>query len=229
MDFQINFSTENIHSFDDFVEVKQTHNGRDSFYKMSLKNLLDSLSASIDQSRVESPLLPYNCIKFVYTSVGYEVYTEVPKKQWMINYNGNYFKVGFPRMIFRYNLFQKVCDKTNTTSFRVDLTNIVAIKADQQINGSIELYNFPFSHVSDSDARVCMGGNVLKDIKILKELEDYHVTFIHSPFSNDYGAKVKSGKPVHELFSDTYLERDFDDSELISLNQTFNEFFNLNS
>lgn len=103
MDFQINFSTENLCKFDDLIDVLQRDNGRLNRYKMSLNDLLRVLSSSTSGSRSESPFLPNNCFKYVKTSNGYEVYAEIPKQKWMINFNGNMFEVGFPRLIFKYD------------------------------------------------------------------------------------------------------------------------------
>lgn len=227
MEFQINFSTSNLRNFSDFVDVKSTHNGREQLFQLTLEELIQTISNSVNRSRAESPLLPQNCIKYVTTSKGYEVYIQVPKNQWMINYNNNLFKVGFPRMIVQYDLNLQIEEKTNKKSYRVQLLRIVAIKESDQVNGDTQLFQFPYSHVDSSSARVCMGGNNLKNVTNLKELENYHTYFIHSPFSNDYGAKVKCGKPVQELFANTFNEKDFDENQLIPLQRTFNDFFGL--
>ncbi len=224
MDIQINFSIEKLHDFKSLVDVIQRDNDRENRYKMSLSELLKILSTSTTMgARNESPFLPNNCCKYVETSMGYEVYIEIPKKKWMINFNGNIFEVGFPRLIFKYDCVRL---NGNEKGFRVELSKILAVKGNQTIKGDTPLYKFPYSHV-ESSGNVCMGGNSIGDIECLSELENKHNIFFHSPFSTDWGAKTKLGLNVAVLFSSNFNQKEFDDEVLLPTEKSFNEFFML--
>ncbi|WP_209124375.1 hypothetical protein [Alkalihalobacillus sp. BA299] len=224
MDIQINFSTESLHKFDDLVNVLQKDNGRETKYKMSLNDLLRVLSSSTSGARAESPFLPKNCFKHVKTSRGYEVYVEIPKQRWMINFNGNMFEVGFPRLIFRYDCILRSTEKGN--KYSVEIARIVAVKGNERITGDTPLFQFPYSHV-ESNGKVCMGGNKFEEISCLTELETKHNIFFHSPFSTDWGAKTKLGRDVAILFSSEFNQKDFDDEVLLPMDYSFNKLFAL--
>jgi len=224
MDFQINFSTDNLHKFDDLVDVLQKDQGRVTQYKMSLNDLVRVLSSSTSGARAESPFLPKNCFKHVKTSNGYEVYAEIPKQKWMINFNGNMFEVGFPRLIFRYDCTRKSTEKGE--KYSVEIAKIVAVKGNERITGETPLYQFPYSHV-ESSGNVCMGGNKIEEIHCLTELETKHNLFFHSPFSTDWGAKTKLKKQLAELFSSDFNQKEFDDEVLLPMELTFNKLFAL--
>lgn len=220
MEFQINFSTENLRKTDDLIEVIQTDKERKNFYQMSLDDFIKIITSASSNSRVSSPFLPKNCIRYIKTSSGYEVIVEIPKKRWMINFNGNMFEVGFPRLLFMYE-----CDYDDIQKiYSVKIARIFALKGSENITSDTSLFQFPFSHVDDS-GNVCMGGNVFNNIRCLSELELKHNLFFHSPFSSDYGSKTTLGKPVAELFSDVFNEKDFNDEVLLPTNHTFSEFF----
>ncbi|WP_066412910.1 hypothetical protein [Sutcliffiella cohnii] len=225
MEFQINFSTENLHNFEDFVNVEQTDLGRKKYYKMSLNDLVKILSNSTSTGKVESPFLPRNCIKHVKTANGYEVFVDIPKQKWMINYNDNMFEVGFPRILIQYGCTFNT-SKTESVLYSVEILRIFAIKGKESINGETPLYQFPYSHV-ESNGKVCMGGNKIRDIKNLSELDACHNIFFHSPFSHDWGAKTSLKQGIPELFASTFNQKDFDDEVLLPCERSFNEFFNL--
>lgn len=222
MEINIRMSSEHLSNLDDFVEITEIDEGRKTYYQMSLSNLLSVLTSSITVGqREESPLLPRNCVKFVKTLDGYEVYVDVSKNRWIINFEGNYLEVGFPRLLFKYVLSRS--DK-GKEKYKVCINRIFALEGKNAIQGDTPLYVFPYSHVQ-RDGRVCMGGNVLKGINCLSELENYHLHFIQSPFGQDYGAKTTLRKNLTELIVETFHEKDFDDTVLVPTNKSFNEMF----
>jgi hypothetical protein len=226
MKFQITI-TDNLHSFNDYVEVVQTKDsGEKLVYQMTLLDLIHSLSSSsAEYIKEESPNLPANCRKFVKKNNGkeYDVYIEIPKQQWNVELNGNPFKVGFPRLIFKWNL-----SKTSAGKWKVSLSKIVAVKGTRRISADTPVYQFPYSNV-DSNGNVCMGGNQWPEISDMAELETLHSVFFHSPFSNDWGAKTKLNKRLEELFGDIFNEKDFDDEVLVPYGRSFSQFFGLNN
>lgn len=179
MDIQINFSTKNLHSGSDLVKVVQTDNCRVNDYSLSLEDLVKILGSATSGNREQSPFLPKNCFKYIKGSNRYEVFVEIPKQKWMINFNGNMFEVGFPRLIFVYEC-QKL-NQDNRKNFSVSISRIVAVKGKDHITGDTPMYSFPYSHV-EQNGRVCMGGNRLKEIDCLSELGAMHNIFFHSPF-----------------------------------------------
>ncbi|WP_201715488.1 hypothetical protein [Rossellomorea arthrocnemi] len=225
MILNVKLDTQNLHSFNDLVEIRETDNNRSQDYKMSLSNFIQLLSSAGEADKTESPFLPKNCIKYVQSVMGFRVYCSIPKSQWMINYNGNHFKVGFPKMVFEYEIFNNQQIAKEQKKYRVKLSRIVAIENKGTITGDTPVYKFPYSHVDKLQGSVCMGGNQLRDIDCLTELETFHSYFLLSPFSEDYGAKVNPTTPLAVLFSDTFNEKDFNDSYLVPAERTLNEFF----
>lgn len=192
--------------------TKQNHGIIEGIYKMTVQEFIDCLNNATnddaEDDMLETPVLPRNCIKFVWKNLKHqtaEVYIEVAKNQFDIHYYDNFLEqVGFPRMIFKYSL-----DKN-----KVKLSKIFAVKDDgRPITHDTPLYNFPFSHVSSSGG-VCMGGNIFPDIQRMQQLETYHMLFIGSPFSNDYGAKTLSNYPLGQLF-DHLVKKQFNDEWLL--------------
>ncbi|MBU7595909.1 prokaryotic E2 ligase family D protein [Metabacillus halosaccharovorans] len=224
MDIQINFSTENLHSFSDLVEVLQNDNGKVNKYHLSLDDLLQILSSASTGDRDPSPFLPRNCIRYIKKSSGNEVFVDIPKQKWMINFNGNMFEVGFPRLIFSYDCSEYI--KSKEKKYSVTISRIFAVKGKEHITSKTQLFQFPYSHVQ-TNGNVCMGGNKLGDIACLSELATKHNMFFHSPFSTDYGAKTKLGKNIAELFSAEFNQKEFNDEVLISTNSTFSELFGI--
>lgn len=222
MEINIRMTSEQLSNFDDFVEITEIDEGRKTYYQMSLTNLLSLLSSSDPTGqREESPILPRNCVKFVKSSDGYEVFIDVPKKRWIINFEQNYVEVGFPRLLFKYVLSQ---DEKGNRKYSVIIDRIFALEGKEPLQGDTPLYVFPYSHVQ-SDGEVCMGGNVLQGVNCLSELENYHLHFIQSPFGVDYGAKTTLDKSLAELIHDTFHEKDFDDKVLLPTIKNFNEMF----
>lgn len=188
----------------------------DSF-NMTLDDYLTTITESTGANkRVESPLLPSNCIKLInYLPYREDVFTVVNNQQWEITFSGERFKVGFPRLVFKWKVY-----KHN----RVELSQIVAIKKGR-ITEDMPIYYFPFTHVNEN-GDVCMGGNVIPNITGIHQLETMHSLFFSAPFSTDYGARTTTGNPVWKLFSEICSEREFPDEILIPKNKTLTEFFN---
>jgi hypothetical protein len=225
---EVKIDIDKLLNFDDVIEIKQTNNTQSSHYDMSLSKFIEAISSGVELSNNESPLLPSNCVKYVQLTTGYKVYCVIPKKQWMINYHGNHFKVGFPKMVFEYNISARgKMTANNSKKYAVQLTKIVAVKDQGPVKKDTQVFNFPYSHVNDLNASVCMGGTEIRDIDCLSELETFHSYFLDSPFTEDYGAKLQSTTTLHMLFSDVFNERDFKDQLLVPYGKNFSEFFNL--
>jgi hypothetical protein len=209
--------TDEISNFQEYVTVTKK-NGEiiEGIYKMTLMDLLAELqdATEIVEDPIESPVLPSNCIKFVWTNLNRqtsEIYIQVPKRRWDITfYKHRLQQVGFPKMIFKYRVERN----------KVELSTIVAVKDNGPITLQTPLYHFPFSHVNDS-GYVCMGGNTFPKIERIQQLETFHYLFLGSPFTSDYGAKTLTGKPVNMLFQEL-INTDFPDDWLVPI--TITEF-----
>lgn len=187
-------------------------------YKVTLQKFIDTLlNATEETERVETPLLPQNCIKHVKVGKAaacQEVYIEVPKANWDIIYHKQEFnQVGFPRMIFKYII----------KGISVKLDRIVAVKEGGRIKADTPLFHFPFAHVNSS-GMVCMGTNRFPDITSIQQLEGFHSLFIGSPFQDDYGTRTSTKKSQREMFTDL-RNKSFPDEWLLPINKTFNENF----
>ncbi|PGT82200.1 hypothetical protein [Bacillus sp. AFS040349] len=219
MEFLIKI-TDRLRNFSDPVDVIQKNEVGVTLgeYSMSLSNLIKSLTSSITEGeRMETPFLPKNCIKCVTKVTGYEIYIEIPKRQWQINYNGKTETIGFPRLLFTYSL----------SGNDIQNLKIVAVKENGYIKGDTDLFYFPFPNVHHSSADVCMGTNTFPRIECLNSLETMHYIFFAAPFGDDYGAVNSEGKSMKSLF-ESLKDSDFDDNLLVPMKVTFNEFFALN-
>ncbi|MEX3623673.1 hypothetical protein [Viridibacillus arvi] len=204
--------TDQIQNFNEYITVTKK-NGEliDGTYKMTLQEFLNSLNEAIDlgDEMLETPILPNNCIKFVWKNINLnvaEVYIVVPKMRRDITFYQNPMKqVGFPKMIFKYTIENQ----------KVSLSTIVALRNDGPIHLDTPLYHFPFSHVS-SEGDVCMGGNTFPNIQRIQQIESFHNLFLSSPFSSDYGAKTTTGKTINQLF-DELANQDLDDDLLLPI------------
>ncbi|MFE7064203.1 hypothetical protein ACFVAD_18900 [Sutcliffiella sp. NPDC057660] len=216
MKFTVSIDSEKLRNLTDFVQVVQVDNGRTSEYEMSLDNFLKIVAKSSEAGQ-ESPWLPRNCIKYVSRGFGYEVYLDIPKQQWEIEYANTKLKVGFPRLVFQYSL--RSCTSDKKSFYQVELKKIFAVKGNKKIRENTMLYKFPYSNVYD-DGSVCMGTNAFPNITCISDLESLHSLFIHSPFTGDYGAKTTLKKKLWELFTEIFNEKDFDDNVLIPMDKT---------
>lgn len=204
--------TDEIENFNEYVTVtKKKGDIVEGIYKTTFDDFLNVLNNSVElnDEMLETPVLPDNCIKFVWKNLKRniaEVYIVVPKCRRDITFYGNSIKqVGFPKMIFKYSV----------QDYNVTLSNILAIKNDEPIRINMPVYHFPFSHVS-SQGTVCMGGNSFPRIERIQQLESFHNLFLSSPFSSDYGAKTITGKTVNQLF-DELSNIDFNDDWLLPI------------
>ncbi|MCM3619714.1 prokaryotic E2 ligase family D protein [Sutcliffiella horikoshii] len=223
MKIEITIDSKKLRNLNDYVEVRQEDNGRVTNFQMALDDLL-SVFSNASENMSESPMLPRNCIKHTVTTSGIDVYIEVPKQIWTIEYSNNKIDVGFPRLIFRYCLQEEKL-KGNCT-YSVSLDRIVAVKGKRKLTPTTPIFNFPYSHVDDS-GRVCMGGTTLPDIGCISELESMHSLFFNSPFSSDYGAKTTTKEPLWKLLMEDFNNKEFNEDILLPLDDTFYSFFGL--
>lgn len=203
------------------VEIKHMHGDitEKEFY-MKLEDLVAELSNAISNKTkaiVETPILPKECVKHVwldYSGAVQQVTIDVSKAQHTIHYNNKKLTdVGFPRLLFTYQISHEVCQ----------LTNIVAVKGVGRMKPSTPLYHFPYSHVS-LNGDVCMGTNTFPVTKEITALATYHSLFFNAPFGSDYGAKSTTGMPINKLF-DQAENQPFNEEWLLPINQTFQEYF----
>lgn len=197
MNYTIEFSDE-ISDFNHTVTVTTKNNGMvESVGKLTIQDLIEALNNSIQEvgdDMYETPILPQNTLKFIWRNMRKqiaEVFIEVPSGQFDAKlFEREYKQVGFPRMIFNYTV----------TGNSVRLSKILAVKNDGKlITHDTPLYQFPYPHVS-TDGSVCMGGNAFPKIKDYRQLATFHMLFIGSPFSGDYGAKTMLNLPISEVF-----------------------------
>lgn len=227
---------DNITDFNHTVTVTRRNGGIiESCGKMTIQDLIEALNNSIEDvgdDMYETPILPQNALKFVWRNLRKEqteLYVEVASRQFDVKlYDRDYKQIGFPRMIFKYAI-------TNHT--HVKLERIFAVKNDgKPITNDTPLYHFPYPHVG-TDGSVCMGGNAFPKIKDYLQLATFHMLFIGSPFSGDYGAKTTLNLPISEVFplgenkpfNDEWLVPRFKTVQENKIPITFGEFAHFNS
>jgi hypothetical protein len=183
-------------------------------FKLNLPDLISCLTSSTDISW-ETPILPSNCVKYIShgTPVKCDVYIELPKNQWVVSYAEHHFKVGFPRMILKYQIYGN----------NIQDLFIVAVKDGEKISGDTPLYYFPYTNMH-SNHRVCMGQTQFPPLKAIRDLESMHLLFFAAPFSHENGAKTLLNLGLSKLF-EKFSKTDFDDEILIPVGKTFNELF----
>jgi hypothetical protein len=185
----------------------------EEFY-LTVEGLAESLMDGQYVEAVHSPILPKRCVQ--YSQLDrikgiWQAIFEVPKDRFSIIYKNKLYKnVGFPRMLFVYQVTNEI-----TT-----ISTIYACRDNEEITEDTQLYHFPFSHVS-IDGHVCMGRNILPSASI-KELENFHFYFLTSPFGDDYGSKTLTGKSVKDLF-EILENKDFPDDWLVPKNLTLGQ------
>lgn len=214
---------ENLRNFTDYVSVKViTDSGATADeYQMTLENLVESLDASgvLEEDRpIPSPTLPKNCFKHVWVSIKnnvHDIYIEIPKRQWDVNFAKEDMNIGFPRMIFKWRVNDNQIDRGQLQIF--------AIKETGRITEKTEVFCFPFSHVQ-ADGSVCMGANVFPKIKDIWQLETMHMKFITAPFSGDYGTRNTAGMNIRQIF-EACKKKPFNDEWLVTTKKTIGEIF----
>ncbi|MCM3443601.1 MULTISPECIES: hypothetical protein [Metabacillus] len=221
MEFLIKL-TDRLRNFSDYVSVSnQTEQGVVlGEYRMTLSDVIKCLTDSgVEGTRTESPFLPKNCIKLVTKLNAYEVFIEIPKRQWLVTYNQEQHHIGFPRMVLRYDIFED----------QVRSMQLVAVREEKgRINGETPLYFFPFSNVDKENSKVCMGNNQVPAVKCLSQLDTMHNLFFSAPFGDDYGCITSEGQSMTKLFS-LLKDTSFNDEWLVPIGTTFNEYFSLDS
>lgn len=205
------------------VKITNSMNGVTENFSVTVEELIKIINSSIKKTEYFcSPYLPKNIIRYKVTDLGMYVFTEIKKNIWRINYEGNYYNVGFPRLIFNYLLTE---DEEKKNEYHVKLYRIFAVKSVGLINDNTELFHFPYSHVN-ADAVVCMGANNLPNVKQPSQLETFHSFFFNSPFGEDYGSKTSLNLSMAELVVDKFNEKPFDDDVLLSAEIKFGDLFN---
>lgn len=178
------------------------------FY-LALKEVMEQ--GTQDNTHYSSGVLPKGCIKHEVLSKSGDkqaVWIEVPKAQWDIHFFERPFQqVGFPRLLFRYTVYQK----------RVTNISVFAVKEDMALEEGMKLYQFPYSNVHPSGS-VCTGRVVIPEFRALKDLETFHVLFFASSFNHDL--THTHTEPVGELFK-RFENQSFDDSILMESEMTF--------
>lgn len=215
MQFQITL-TDKLLNFKDYVEVKQIQDNGAVIgeYRMALNDIIRALTdAATEGVKQETPFLPNNCIKLVSDAIGHQVFIELKKRQWPVEFNNEKFMLGFPRLVFKYYVSNKA----------IHHVKIFAIKEYGAINEHTEMYYFPYSNVHHESGEVCMGMNLFPKIECLTQLETMHLLFFTAPFGNDYGSRA-IGQDLEGLLK-AFREKDFDDDVLMPMNKTFNEVF----
>lgn len=213
--------TDQLKSYHEAVKVvkENEHGVTIGEYLMPLSEIINCLTQSVDQGVVvETPILPRGCIKLQTSPLGHIAYLDIPKQQWLISYNDQSVRVGFPRMIFKYDVFK---DELRSM-------HIVAVPEKGRIKGDTPLYHFPYTNVDKEHAKVCMGTNEMPSIKNLTQLETVHDLFFSAPFGDDYGCMLTEGQNFRTILP-LVQDKPFSDDWLIPIGKTFNEFFSLNN
>ena len=214
--------SEKLHSTSDAIQVEQEIEGKKVYRSISYGAITEIFNKSLINDEDWSPILPPNAINYSVRSNGYSVILEVPKSRQTIIFNGLTLDVGFPRLLFKFDLSLQTSNK----SYEVDLKKIVALKGKERLSEDTELYHFPYSHVMLGD--VCMGSMNLPPIQSINQLEHFPNYFFQSTFTTDYDSKVVSGTDVSTLFTEVFNDKDFEDKELVPFYQTYGEFFHIN-
>lgn len=119
--------------------------------------LLDCLKNSIQHNYISSGLLPPNCLHVGINSDGNKFYCLwYPRLYADISYHETpYPNFPLPRLVF---------------AFRVDTDGKVSecrlgVTADERLTPETAMFRYPFSNVSGSDGRICIGCNTLPQYK----------------------------------------------------------------
>lgn len=215
-----------VMSFDDFVESIRNAESTTlkpmriigvkkikRFWKIKGKKRLHNPSI-----RVETPTLPANCVKHIWVHRlrnEQMVFIEVPKGKWDISYyNTPFQQVGFPRLLVGYRI----------QDGRILQLHLLAVKDKGRIRQDTELYKFPYANVEGG--KVCMGMNVLPQIKDLAQLATMHQLFFAAPSSTCYYSthRNESGiSDLRELYS-RMQDQDFPEEWLTSKGKTFGQY-----
>ncbi|QAS54791.1 hypothetical protein [Halobacillus litoralis] len=214
--------SEKLHSTSDAIQVEQEIEGKKVYRSLSYGAMTEIFNKSLVNDEEWGPILPPNAIQYSVRSNGYSIILEVPKTRQTIIFNGLTLEVGFPRLLFKFDLSIHNSNK----NYEVELSKIVALKSKGRLSKETKLYHFPYSHVMNGN--VCMGSMNLPAIKSINQLEHFPSYFFQSTFTMDYGSKVVSGTSVSSLFTEVFNEKDFDDKELMPLYHTYGEFFHIN-
>ncbi|MBE7123143.1 hypothetical protein FT638_25230 [Bacillus cereus] len=205
-----------------FVVIKKTHNNIVLSEKTTTpKGLLDALKQSIEGSELDGDILlystgilPANCVKqdiFSEDGTRYDIWIEVPKNKWDITfYQTPMSSVGFPRLLFKYSVQNKL----------IMSTHVFAVCNDAgPISEKTKLYQFPYSNVHPT-GRVCTGTISYPSINSSRELETLHALFFGSTFNHDLAGS--GNQLVGERFKQ-HIEKDYNDDLLTPIHKTFGD------
>ena len=219
MEFLIKISDQ-LRSIQEHVQVVQQHeNGAEiDSYSLRFSDFIAALTSSMESGvSYESPLLPKNCFKYITRNHSrHEVFIDVSKQKWQIEFQGKRVMVGLPRMIFNYRI----------ESERIVNVKVICVKGTESVQSETEVFYFPLPNVYHSSGEICMGKNVFPKVECLTHLETMHFLFLAAEFGTDYGTMTLTGKSMKELIKDME-DKDFDDDWLVPSKASFNDFFHI--
>lgn len=217
MDILIKIS-DTLRSFHEYVDVRQVDRGRViNEYKMTLHDFVEAIKSSTTQSHIEepvfeTPILPSNCIKYLETTSKKIICIDVPANQWETIYADKTGLMGYPRMIFRYEVIED----------RVTNLSVVSVEKGKVTDES-KVYFCPTPNVY-SNGKICLGMNRFPKITSLNDLRTFHNIFFSAPFTNEVGFRVNGINSFREVFT-KFENKNFDESLLIPMqNYTFKDF-----
>ncbi|MCM3317949.1 prokaryotic E2 ligase family D protein [Rummeliibacillus stabekisii] len=172
-----------------------------------------------------SPILPQGTIRYSHTTdfSRERITMTLPKKQWDIRYGDEQelFPIEFPKLILQFVLVAS----SNASEKAMVETRIFAIRDDEEVNDTTQLYSFPFPNVGKTNGIVCWGANQRLTFKSLTDLERAFVWFVAAPFNEDHGVKttfpISNFRKLIEVIQDT----SFNDDWLIPLNMNLGDLF----
>lgn len=199
-----------------FIEVKKVDSKGIDFgrYYLSPAELIQALLEfnKKNSPMLTMPLLPENCIHFTrsHDERLIKIILSSPKAERLVKYGDNecYF-IEVPKTVMVIDL------EKDMSQYKFLNTRLFAV-IDEAISDKTVLHAYPFPNVDKSGGRICWGGNRLKQISCLTQLNQINEAFYAAPFGEDYGMRLLSGFPSFKKY---LLENDgkpFNDQELIS-------------
>lgn len=147
--------------------------------------LLDCLKNSIQHNHVSSGLLPPNCLHVGIDSDGNKSYCLwYPRLYADISYHETaYPNFPLPRLVFAFH----VDTEGKISECRLGVT------ADERLTPETAMFRYPFSNVSGSDGRICIGSNTLPQYKTPHALASLP-TFLLSIPNGDHSFNALNNK-----------------------------------
>lgn len=185
----------------------------DSFCQLFEKN--------IKLKAVRSGVLPDNCISYCEKEGERFVVLELGQDRMDLIYeNTTYENFPLPRLIYGF-----------TVSSMGKITNVYVTVADKgTLRDDTKVYKYPFSNVSGF--RMCTGGNVLPEIKKIRQLSSIPNYIFSMPDNNDYYTTDKTRlnmeyRNLLEHLKDKDPDYYYTDV-LVPSNKTLQDFLNVN-